>query len=156
MPPLIDQAVGLVKRADGCGVGRYRGPDGFCYSYSSWNWWGRWVLTGLAILFFLIVLALLFRNSRRRRRNGLRPMYGTGWMAPPQYYQPPPPQYTPHDQGNVYNPPPDGHKFNQNDGYYGNQEGIELQQPPNTYQRNTNEDYVSPPGPPANATKPNL
>lgn len=83
MAPLAEQVVGLAKRADGyvrwrstaqkvkqgesalanrvpsCGAGWYRGQDNYCYRYSSWYWWGRWVFAGLAILFVLIVFALL-------------------------------------------------------------------------------------------------
>ncbi|KAK3996855.1 chitin synthesis regulation, resistance to congo red-domain-containing protein [Cladorrhinum sp. PSN332] len=170
MAPLADQMVGLVAREDGCGAGRYRAYDGRCYTYSTWYYWGRWVFAGLALLFILVVFAMLFRNSRRRKKLGQQPMYGTGWMAPgpaPAYYAsgPPPPQYTPQGDPNVYNQPGPGHKYNQHDGYYGNQqqyppqqssyggqqEGIELQQPQNTYHRGTDADYAPPPGPPPNA-----
>ncbi|KAK4193365.1 chitin synthesis regulation, resistance to congo red-domain-containing protein [Podospora australis] len=171
MAPVIDQMVDLVKRADGCGTGNYRGYDGRCYRSSNWYWWGRWVFAGISILFVLLIFALLFRNSRRRRRAGQAPVYGTGWMAPGPAppYGPPPPQYTPQDQtnNNIY-PPPGGHKYNQNDGYYGNQpqrpdyaspygsqygqqEGIQLQQPQQSYHRGGDADYAPPPGPPPNA-----
>lgn len=169
MAPVTDQLVGLAKREDGCGSGYYRAYDNRCYRYSTWSWWGRWVFAGLAVLFILIIFSLLFRNSRRRRRAGQQPMYGTGWMAPaPPYGGAPPPQYTPQDQNNNVYPPPAGHKYNQNDGYYGNQqqpeygtpygsqygnqqEGIQLQQPQQTYHRGTDADYAPPPGPPPNA-----
>ncbi|KAK4136316.1 hypothetical protein BT67DRAFT_439319 [Trichocladium antarcticum] len=77
MAPLIAQVAGLVKRADGCvlygiplqtplankilscGSGQYRAYDGYCYSRSTWHWWGRWVFAGLSILFILIVMAIL-------------------------------------------------------------------------------------------------
>lgn len=77
-------------------------------------------------------------------------------MAPAPPYYPPPPQYTPQDQNPVYGPQA-GYKHNPNDGYYGNQqqEGIQLQQPPNAYHRSTDTDYAPPPGPPPSATKPN-
>lgn len=165
MAPLIEKMAELAKRADGCGSGNYRDSDGFCYSYSGWYWWGRWVFAGLAILFVLLVFAAAFRNSRRRRKQGVQPMYGTGWMAPaPPPYYPPPPQYTP--QGGPYGPPPGGYKVGENDGYYGGnyggnygggpqQEGIQLQQPQNTYHRSADAggDYAPPPGPPPNAAK---
>ncbi|KAL2263036.1 hypothetical protein VTK26DRAFT_8491 [Humicola hyalothermophila] len=155
MAPLIEQTFGLVKRDDDCpGANEYRDWYGICRKYSSWHWWGRWVFAGLCVLFILIVFALLFRNSRRRRMQGRQPIYGTGWMAPPAYY-PPPPQYTPQDPAASYPPPPGGHKYGQNDGYYyGNQEGIQLQQPPHTYQRDPEPEYAPPPGPPPNAHKP--
>ncbi|KAM7209040.1 protein RCR2 [Naviculisporaceae sp. PSN 640] len=81
--------------------------------------------------------------------------------GPPGPPGPPPPQY-------VY-PENTGHKFNSNDGYYGSQgnssnnnngnysasspyggqqSGIELQQPANTYQRGAVDDYAPPEGPP--------
>jgi hypothetical protein len=86
-------------------------------------------------------------------------------MAPAPPYYPPPPQYAAQDPGASY-PPPEGHKYNQNDGYYGNQgnqgdygnygnqEGIQLQPPQHTYHRGTEPEYTPPPGPPPNATKP--
>lgn len=77
-------------------------------------------------------------------------------MAPAPPYYPPPPQYTPQDQ-NASNSPQGGYKYNQHDGYYGNQqqEGIQLQQPTHTYQRGADADYAPPPGPPPSATKAN-
>ncbi|KAK0748110.1 chitin synthesis regulation, resistance to congo red-domain-containing protein [Apiosordaria backusii] len=168
MAPLVpDQLVGLEKR-QGCPSGYYYGGDGLCYRYNTWNWWGRWVFAGLAVLFVLLVFALLFRNSRRRRKQGGQPLYGTGWMAPAPQYYPPPPQYSAQDQNP---PPPGGYKYNGNDGYYGNpqagsqygspgpygnqQEGIQLQQPEHAYHRGGDADYAPPPGPPPNAaTKP--
>lgn len=107
-------------------------------------------------------------NARRRRRNGVAPRYGTGWLsgktpaghAPAQYngnqnyYGNTPPNY-----GN--NPPLD-HPAppyappvytqatgNTNDGYYGQQSGIELQQPSSAYQPVRAEQvYDAPTGPP--------
>ncbi|KAG7292966.1 hypothetical protein NEMBOFW57_003011 [Staphylotrichum longicolle] len=160
MAPLLGQLAELGKRRDGCGSNAYLGSDGRCYYYSGWYWWGRWVFAGLAVLFVLLVFAALFRNSRRRRKQGMQPMYGTGWMAPaPPPYYPPPPQYSAQDQGG--HPPPGGYKYGPTDGYYGgnpgmyggNQEGIQLQQPQNTYHRGTDADYAPPPGPPPNAAK---
>lgn len=155
MAPLNEQAIGLIKRDDGCGDGWYRGYDGFCYRYySSWYWWGRWVIVGLAILFMLIVVSWLVRNSRRRRRQGLQPMYGTGWMAPAPAYYPPPPLYSREDPGAGQPPPPGGYKYGHGEGYYGgNQEGIQLQPPANTYHRGPEPDYAPPPGPPPNTGK---
>jgi len=112
-----------------------------------------------------LLLAFLFScfNTRRRRRRGQPPMYGTGWMpghkpgnnqsgynnggaAPP---------YSPQPQvENQYT----GNTFNSNDGYYGNaynngyggqQGGIELQQPQHSYQPRGGEPvYEAPLGPP--------
>jgi hypothetical protein len=73
-------------------------------------------------------------------------MYGTGWMAPPPQYYPPPPQYAAQDPHNG-NPPPGGYKYGQGDGY-GNNEGIQLQQPTSAYHRGPDADYAPPPGPP--------
>lgn len=102
-------------------------------------------------------------NSRRRRRAGRAPMYGTGWLP---YHNPPnynpnvanPPKYG--EPG--YHPPPPyipgqstGTTFNSNEGYYGNHggnggQGIELQQPSSSYQPQRGGDpvYDAPAGPP--------
>lgn len=99
-------------------------------------------------------------NARRRRRAGLRPRPGTAWMAgppppypggnnnqqrqpyypaDPYYQQPPPPQYTP--QPPMY-------------GYFGGQQtGVEMQRPQNTYQADGGPVYPAPPGPPPNGAK---
>lgn len=69
-------------------------------------------------------------------------------MAPAPPYYPPPPQYT--AAAPVY-PQGTGQKFNQNDGYYANnqnQEGVQLQQPQSTYQPPNN--YPPPTGYPHN------
>lgn len=125
---------------------------------SSWSWWGRWVFAGVAI--FVVILALVLlgcRNSRRRRKNGLNPRYGTGWMAPaPKYspqnnpgvYAPPPPQYTPAPgQNQGYN----NNNNNNYQGYYGGQqEGIQPPQGAYYPPGNTDNYYQAPPGPPPN------
>jgi hypothetical protein len=155
------------------------------YYNSAWYWWGRWVFAGLAILFIILVFAALLyvpfptlaythhrrssrksklttllspnsRNSRRRRKQGLQPLYGTGWMAPaPPPYYPPPPQYSAQDQGQGHYAPQGGYKYGSGDGYYGggNQEGIQLQQPASAYHRGPDQEYAPPPGPPPNAAK---
>lgn len=91
-------------------------------------------------------------NARRRRRQGLRPYYGTAWLSGPPppdnqqgyyYNYQPPPQYTP-------NPPPAGYYGGgtTNQGYFGGQQtGIELQTPQNAY-RPGEQVYSPPPGPP--------
>jgi len=124
-----------------------------CY-YSPWNSWGRWVAL-VCIIAFVLFIAVVFSciNNKRRRQRGMQPRYGTGWMGgktpvgQPSYgngYQngPAAPPYQP--------PQHTGNTFNSNDGYYGGQQsGIELQHPQNTYQGNRNENvYNAPPGAP--------
>ncbi|KAK0745875.1 chitin synthesis regulation, resistance to congo red-domain-containing protein [Schizothecium vesticola] len=153
----FEQAAAISPRQFGCRYGyHYSSSVGGCVrdSGSRWYDWGRWVLAGIVVIFFILSLLLLARNSRRRRRNGVPPLRGTGWMAPgpapPYSQQPPPPQYS-------AAPPPQypqgtGQKFNQNDGYYGQQEGIQLQSPPHSYQPPNQpyggESYAPPQGPP--------
>lgn len=81
-------------------------------------------------------------------------MYGTGWMAPAPAYYPPPPQYAPQDPG-AGNAHAGGYKYGAGNDYYGGnqQEGIQLQQPANSYHREPESEYAPPPGPPPNATK---
>ena len=141
-----------------CGVGwDWSYSQGQCVRYNSgWLSWGRWVLAGLIVLSFIVMILLLARNSRRRRRLGHAPLRGTGWMAPapPYYPNQAPPQYSPAPP--VY-PQGTGQKFNQTDGYYANhqQDGIQLQQPQNTYQpaqQYGGEGYAPPDGPPPKRT----
>ncbi|WYZ34702.1 hypothetical protein EsH8_I_000978 [Colletotrichum jinshuiense] len=147
--------------------------NGGCYERGSWYWWGRWVLAAVVVGIALLILILLgCMNSRRRRKRGVQPFYGTGWMSnnnnkhnqgtyaynqpyngqqqgyggyPPQpqgAYQAPPPAYGQAQQQPQYT----GTTFNPNDGYYGgHNEGIHLQQPQNAYQRDV---YTPPAGPP--------
>jgi len=134
--------------------------------YSTWSNWGRWVALGVVVVAF-ILLAFLF--SRRRRRRGMAPMYGTGWMGgnwankPPagqQYGGGPGAYYSnePYHGGAAappYSPPvpnqATGTTFNSNDGYYGGgQNAYELQQPQSSYQPQRGGDpvYDAPEGPP--------
>lgn len=132
--------------------------------YSSWDSWGRWV-TFVLIVIAILLLAFVFSciTSRRRRRRGMQPMYGTGWMAskPPvgqqygnanNYYSNEP--YHGGAQAPPYSPPVNnqhtGNTFNSNDGYYGQQSGIELQTPQSAYQPQRGGDpvYDPPQGPP--------
>jgi hypothetical protein len=98
-------------------------------------------------------------TSRRRRKRGLTPYYGTGWAANHKYgqtggdgygqqqaYNPPAPPYSPPAQHPQYT----GQTFNSNEGYYGQQSGIELQQPQSAYTGPKGGDpvYAPPPGPP--------
>ncbi|KAB5563481.1 hypothetical protein GE09DRAFT_785437 [Coniochaeta sp. 2T2.1] len=159
---------GLVARLIGTCPSGYYYRNGYCYRNSGWSYWGRWVFAGIVVAFIVGALVLLgCVNSRRRRKRGLAPRYGTGWMAPANKfgpgnnnnYVPPPPQYTP--QYNMGNYPPQGQQqqpqytgqtFNSNEGYYGQQEGVAA--PPQAYygqqQRGVGgENVYSPPaGPP--------
>ncbi|EEP76219.1 predicted protein [Uncinocarpus reesii 1704] len=122
--------------------------NGRTYHCSVWSDWGRWVflailIAGAFLLFFLFACI----SARRRRRRGMRPFMGTGWVAnmapygkpgthppPPQYqHYPPPPQYTP--AGGPYYPGP-GYNANPppNQGQTSHQQtGVELQPPQNAY-----------------------
>jgi len=151
-----------------CPSGYYRSGT-YCYPNSAWYFWGRWVFAGVVIVVVIGILVLLgCINARRRRRRGVAPMYGTGWLggkqntgapyAPQGGYQygPPPPQYSQNAVPNQYT----GNTYNSNDGYYGQQQqysygpqqndGIQLQQPANTYSRGGDNGYEPPPGPPPN------
>lgn len=105
--------------------------------------------------------------ARRRRKRGVSPYYGTGWMAPnagkfgaggghnsyPMNNQQSGYYAGGGGGGATYNPPPayganepqyTGTTFNPQDGYYGNQQyNSGLQSPPNAYQP----DNVYPPAP---------
>uniref|UniRef100_A0A060T8G6 ARAD1D11198p n=1 Tax=Blastobotrys adeninivorans TaxID=409370 RepID=A0A060T8G6_BLAAD len=61
----------------------YYGDDG----YSRWYSWGRWVLLGIIIFLFFVILFSLCMRSRKRVQQGRTPITGTGWMVPPSYYQ---------------------------------------------------------------------
>jgi len=136
---------------------------GNCY-YSSWDVWGRWVALACIIVFVLFVFILFSCiNARRRRNQGLPPRYGTGWTTgaggwghknQPYYNNgqynggAPAPPYSPPAQHPQYT----GNTFNNNEGYYGQQSGIEMQPPKNTYapQRGGDPVYDAPQGPPPN------
>ncbi|KIN04525.1 hypothetical protein OIDMADRAFT_17553 [Oidiodendron maius Zn] len=128
--------------------------DGYYYNgncNSNWYNWGRWVLAaGVAVFFIFVFLTLACLRNRRRRRLGLAPMYGTGWIGGRPGYGPNPnqPYYNP-------NAPPyqapmgfqqTGNTYNSNEGYYGRD--VELQQPPNVYARAGDPVYDAPAGPP--------
>ncbi|KAF9879247.1 hypothetical protein CkaCkLH20_03480 [Colletotrichum karsti] len=144
--------------------------SGRCYERSSWYYWGRWVLAAVVVGVAVLILVILgCMSSRRRRKRGMAPLYGTGWMSNNGKYQPGqgtyahnqpynPQQggYAGYGQQPYANPPPaygqqqpqyTGTTFNPNDGYYGNNnEGIQLQQPQHAYQRDGS--YAPPAGPP--------
>jgi len=135
-------------------------PYGYGYGggcYSTWDYYGRWIFAAVAVFVFILILFIwACVNSRRRRKRGVQPMYGTGWMANGQYghhqqnnpnaYHPPPPAYGA-QQGQAY--PMEnqntGATFRTADGYYGagqQQEGVHKG------------DYAPPPGPPPAHTRP--
>jgi hypothetical protein len=147
----------LEKRQVNCN----NGFDGYGNCYSSWGSWGRWVALAVIVICFLILGFLCScYNSRRRRRRGLAPMYGTGWMGGKtpvgqQYGQGGYYSNQPYNGGAAppYSPPvpnqATGTTFNSNEGYYG-QQGYELQQPQSSYQPQRGGDpvYDAPVGPP--------
>ncbi|KAI1356961.1 chitin synthesis regulation, resistance to congo red-domain-containing protein [Xylaria sp. FL0043] len=147
MAPVLNQLSDLLQKRAVCQGNYYY--DGYrCVPGSTWYWYGRWIFAAVVIvLFFLIFFLWACLNSRRRRRQGARPMYGTGWMAPPQYsppnnpqgYNPPPPAY-----GAPQSYPMDN-RYQTTDGHYGQQaSGIE---PPKNVYGGAN-DYAPPAGPP--------
>lgn len=155
-----------------CYDGQYRASDGNCYSRSNFYYWGRWVLAAIVIVFFIALFAAWSCiSNRRRRRAGMNPRYGTGWMGgysgypptgqqqhpAPQYSNggwfgahnknnnPPPPQYTPSAVPNQTT----GTTFNTADGYYGHQGDVPLQPPAGSYYPRGGEPVYEPPsGPP--------
>ncbi|KAJ3565690.1 hypothetical protein NPX13_g7414 [Xylaria arbuscula] len=151
MAPVLDQVSDMLSKRFTCPSGyRYDSYYRECVRSSTWYWYGRWIFAAVIIvLFFLIFFLWACLNSRRRRRQGAQPMYGTGWMAPPQYsppnnpaaYNPPPPAYGAHQQS-AY---PMENRYQTTDGHYGHQaSGVEP--PKNVYGGPT--DYAPPTGPP--------
>ncbi|EPS32032.1 hypothetical protein POX_d05793 [Penicillium oxalicum] len=134
---------------------RYCGFYDDCGGHSDWDSWGRWVAFAVIVFCaFILFLGFSCLNARRRRRHGLRPITGTGWMAPPPG---PPPPHQPVYYGNQNDyygsPPPPQYSANpQNYGYFGaqnpgqQQNGIELQQPAAAHA--ASRAYSPPPGPP--------
>ncbi|KFY77125.1 hypothetical protein V499_03422 [Pseudogymnoascus sp. VKM F-103] len=136
---------------------------------SNWNRWGRWVALVVIVGFFLVLaFTCSCVNSRRRRRQGLAPRYGTGWLAGKQnggqqhyqnnYYQG---QQSGYNYGGgaapapPYSPPQQQYgqqqQYGGNTDYYGGQQsGIELQQPQSSYnpQIGREQTYEPPTGPP--------
>lgn len=158
MAPITETLHSLLPRYCRYGSDVY----GNCYRRNStWNNWGRWVAL-VVIIFVVLLLAIGCSciNARRRRKQGLNPRYGTGWLGgKPGVYNNQPQYYNNAQQGGPaappYSPPPQnyqntGNTFNSNEGYYGQQSGIELQQPNNIYQpqRGGQNVYEAPQGPP--------
>ncbi|CAN8099459.1 unnamed protein product [Discula destructiva] len=161
----------LESRQNPCPDNYYYDGYGRCRA-SGWWYYGRWILAAVVIVFFVVLFVTWScMKNRRRRRQGLAPMYGTGWMPAPAYNnngqqpqynqggwlggfghknnnnQPPPPQYTPAPaQGQQYT----GQTFNSNEGYYGHhQNDVPLQQPAGSYYPRGGEPVYEPPaGPP--------
>lgn len=139
-----------------CGYNQYYDNRYGCVNRSTWDWWGRWVLLGILILVFLIIVPLFCCvTARRRRKRGLTPMYGSGWMArnttQAGHYQNNPQGYNNYGNNNYQPPPPQyaqqtGQTYNSNEGYY----GAGVQAPGNAYtgNREVGNDYAPPPGPP--------
>jgi hypothetical protein len=148
----------------------WRCPDNTYYRagtcWNAWDYYGRWIFMGVVVaigIFIFFIWACI--NSRRRRRHGLRPMYGTGWMARgpnapyqnnPQAYnnpnQPPPAYGAPPGQSYHMNQQYTGTTFQSHDGYYGHHQGV--QAPKQAYNNQSNNDYAPPPGPPPPASRP--
>ncbi|KAI1168732.1 chitin synthesis regulation, resistance to congo red-domain-containing protein [Nemania serpens] len=148
MAPVVDTVGDLLQKRYGCANGYYY-TNGRCVYGNNWYWYGRWILAAVIIgLFLLIFFLWACLNSRRRRRQGQRPMYGTGWLASdaqyynnnnPQAYNPPPPAYgaPPHY--------PMDNRYQTTDGHYG-QQSSGVEPPKNVYSG----DYAPPSGPPPN------
>ncbi|KAJ5589848.1 Chitin synthesis regulation Congo red resistance RCR protein [Penicillium hetheringtonii] len=138
----------------------YGGDD--CYYGSNWDRWGRWVAFAVIVgCAFILFFGFACFNARRRRSHGQRPYTGTGWMAPPP--GPPPPNQPIYQQpygSDPYYPqqPPPQYSANPAQyGYFGaapqphaQQNGIELQSPPNAHYAGAaaGRDYAPPEGPP--------
>ncbi|ETI19275.1 hypothetical protein G647_09107 [Cladophialophora carrionii CBS 160.54] len=124
---------------------------------SAWYDWGRWVALGIIIFgAFLIFFLFSFFSSRRRRRLGRQPLYGTGWAGRTPFGHNAP-QYNPNYQQTQqsYQPPPAynqqnaGGYYGQNQGYFGGrQTDHEMQPPQNTYAGGGSPVYSAPEGPP--------
>lgn len=142
----------LERRYQNCG---YDFNGNYVCGDSSWNNWVRWVVLALVIIGF-ILLFLLFAcfTSRRRRRAGQNPYYGTGWAAsrppqghaPAQYNQP----YYSNQPAPPYSPPSNNTYYEGNQGYFGQQNGIELESPQAAHYppRGGDNVYSPPKGPP--------
>ncbi|KAI3329307.1 chitin synthesis regulation, resistance to congo red-domain-containing protein [Xylariaceae sp. AK1471] len=148
MAPVLDQVTGLLNKRYNCPSGYYYSNYNGCVYGGPWYWYGRWIFAAVVIaLFFLIFFLWACVNSRRRRRQGARPLYGTGWMAAnngqnynnPQGYNQPPPAYGAPAQSY----PMDNRYQTTDGGHYGHQaSGVEP--PKNVYTG----DYAPPAGPP--------
>lgn len=162
MAPAITAMHELAARYSYCPSGYYY-RNGYCYSRSKWNQYGRWIVTAAIVIFFILILALLAMRARKRRAMGrpANPTGNTGWMGrfgnhqqqgAPQYganyAAPPPPEYSQQPPAGYQQPykPFEGQQtgttYDSNQGYYGsgqpqaNGQGpndIQLQQPTQAY-----------------------
>ncbi|KIW62897.1 hypothetical protein, variant [Phialophora macrospora] len=124
---------------------------------SAWYDWGRWVALGIIVLgAFLVFFLFSFWSSRRRRRLGRQPMYGTGWAGRTPWGHAAP-QYNPnYQQTQPANQPPPAYNQQNAGGYYGANQGYfggrqtdhEMQPPQNTYAGAGSPVYSAPEGPP--------
>ncbi|KAL8724547.1 MAG: hypothetical protein Q9166_007889 [cf. Caloplaca sp. 2 TL-2023] len=169
---LATQLKQYIDDEDRCPLGYYQ-RYGNCYRRrSGWDNWGRWIVLAVILLAaFFIFFAFACVTARRRRRQGMTPYRGTGWAAgrPPPGHGPaqytgaqPAPYYNNQPAYNnqpsaapVYSPPPANQNYygngGANQGYFGGQQsGVELQQPNNSYQpqRGGDQVYSPPAGPP--------
>ncbi|KAI0456650.1 chitin synthesis regulation, resistance to congo red-domain-containing protein [Xylaria acuta] len=148
MAPVLEQLSAAMLQKRDCPANFYVDSRGRCIYGDRWYWYGRWIFAAVIVALFLLIFFLwACVNSRRRRRQGHRPMYGTGWMAPqPQYYnnnphaynQPPPPAY-----GAPAQSYPMDNRYQTTDGHYG-QQSSGIEPPKNVY----GGDYAPPAGPP--------
>ncbi|KIV92888.1 hypothetical protein PV10_04149 [Exophiala mesophila] len=141
---------------------------------TAWNSWGRWaalgvILAGALLLFFLCACF----SSRRRRKHGRQPYYGTGWAGrtpwghgqaqynpnyqqtqqPQQGYQNPPTYNQTQSTGGYYGPGANTGNNNTGGGeamnyYQGRGGDVEMQTPNNTYGGSGPGGFEPPPGPP--------
>lgn len=102
----------------------------------AWSTWGRWVLFSIIVVGFILFFFLFScLSARRRRKRGLQPFYGTGWVGNtpaghgaanynPQYQgqnqAQPQPQY---NYASQQSPVQDGGYQNQTQGTYGSNQG---------------------------------
>lgn len=163
-------AIILPRQRYPCSRGYYEDAYGNCVrSRGGWYNWGRWIVLAVIVLAaFFIFFAFACVTARRRRRQGMIPYRGTGWAGgrtpaghAPAQYTGAQPYYGGDNQYNnqpaaqpAYSPPPNGNYYgNQgaNQTYFGGQQsGVELQSPNNTYQppRGGDQVYSPPSGPP--------
>ena len=110
------------------------------YTCSSWDRYGRWIFLACIIVFALFVFFLFScLTARRRRKLGYQPYKGTAWTLGrtpaghgaanynPNYQQ----QQTQQPYYNNSNNPAPQYNTGGNNGYYGNEAGV--QQPPASY-----------------------
>lgn len=147
MAPILNQVQSLLQKRD-CLDGYYP-RNGQCVYGNGWYWYGRWIFAAVVIGLFLLSFFLwACVKSRRRRRQGHAPMYGTGWMAPgTQYYHNPPQAYNqpPPAYGAPAQSYPMDNRYQTTDGHYG-QQSSGVEPPKNVY--GGGGDYAPPAGSP--------